>query len=437
MQRHRTSGGFSDSTAEYLWWNTLSGRGNPVSHTITHGDGNGTLIEMDDVTTPNFYERIADGNIINNPMSKVSLKYEWNDEGPNFRKDLGGVSYHGECNGHMPWIQPNVGLIPVHTGISTEQRERLKNDVATRARANAASGLSYDGMVALGELRENLSYLRNPFKTGLKLAKLLNRRVDRYTKGRQPWRLERAPTKSEVDYLSDLFLEFRFGAMPLVADLQKFALALLERRINSPRRTTRSWGVLQSSGVQWTELVGINDGAITASVDYTMDETYEVRVGFLDEVQSEISFNDKWGLNITHLPQAAWALLPLSFIVDRYFNVSNFIGAGIPTLGQKHLAEWLTIDEKVLLITEPRDAVFHVSGWYTEQDFTGSCQLQRVVRRRTPVAPAPTLTLRPSAVDWWKDAGQLLEMAVLIRQRLAPLYSCETWVQRAVSSKIF
>jgi hypothetical protein len=70
-----------------------------------------------------------------------------------------------------------------------------------------------------------------------------------------------------------------------------------------------------------------------------------VRAGILYEVSNPVvNFQYKYGLRFKDIPTTLWAVLPLSFMVDRFVNISNFFGGATNLLDPnvKILGAWVT-----------------------------------------------------------------------------------------------
>jgi hypothetical protein len=80
----------------------------------------------------------------------------------------------------------------------------------------------------------------------------------------------------------------------------------------------------------------------------------EVRAGILFEVDNPVeSVWYKYGLRLKDIPETAWNLLPLSFMVDHFINISQTI-RGITNLTDpsvKNLAAWITTKSNTVKTT--------------------------------------------------------------------------------------
>jgi hypothetical protein len=215
-----------------------------------------------------------------------------------------------------------------------------------------------------------------------------------------------------LDRLASLYLEFRFGLMPLVREAEAIALALTAAG-HSPRITSRSRSS-RSGDDSWVGT--LTAAGITYNWTDNRHRTVEIRSGFLYEHYFSAD-EDKWGLTALDIPKAAWQLIPLSFIVDRFLNVSSFIGALTPRGGTKILLSYTTITQtqdiartfgtsSVALYTQDRAAV-------------GNLRSRVVTKQRFDYVGPPALTIRTDNIRTM--AGEFLQLAdvfALVYQRI-------------------
>lgn len=200
------------------------------------------------------------------------------------------------------------------------------------------------GQVVLGELRETLNLLRNPFKTGTKLIEgLLTRRYNKikiyesylvaYNRKfsslteRKMW--ETWLSKNTMKNIGDLWLEFRFGVLPLMQDIEDTMKLLASICSFDDVQTHKAYGkseIALSEVRKWAGVYGVNQHTLHKSVDKAESI---IRFGYRTKVQDSTeslrSQVSESFLNIRDVPGTAWELMPWSFFIDYFVNVGSII----------------------------------------------------------------------------------------------------------------
>lgn len=190
------------------------------------------------------------------------------------------------------------------------------------------------GLVVLGELKKTLRLLAGALLTGMKALLALQtdvravwaklRRELSTLSNRQQ---RRAAVKRALKDVSDQYLQFTFGIQPLLNDIESFLSVIADRGIRrevirvSVKSQTISvedhkWNTLQSSG------------------DITSDLTKTVKiksrvVGVVEWERPGVSVTNitarDLGLSLREVVPALWELLPYSFLIDYFVNVSDVL----------------------------------------------------------------------------------------------------------------
>lgn len=183
----------------------------------------------------------------------------------------------------------------------------------------------------LGELRETLSMLKNPFASlkkflledGKRNLGMLN--AFRTYRKTGVW-LGKSGTHA-ADAAASTWLEYRYGLMPLIyaiQDLIKLAnekAKMFDPTIIRSKKSTLSTTTLKQVG--GTIVTGnILSGYV---VDFSHYMTAHASVQFRQNCPQ--SLPDKLGLTPRFIPELAWELTRASFIVDWWLEVGNWLGA--------------------------------------------------------------------------------------------------------------
>jgi len=142
-----------------------------------------------------------------------------------------------------------------------------------------------------------------------------------------------------------------------------------------------------------------------------------VRAGVLTDILCVNALN-LFGLD--SLAEAAWDLIPFSFIVDWFVDIGTFIAAWTPEMGLKPLASWYTV---ITDVTKERNigpwsgrVVKSGSSSYRNQNLTRFYQAKKTEQTITKSrVPDPRRSNIPTVNINISDA-KLLDLALILRQ---------------------
>lgn len=270
--------------------------------------------------------------------------------------------------------------------------------------ANKRLDNAYAGGVFLGELKESLSMLINPLKGGLKLLRNGFKRSKKFrTKARRK------------EYLSSWWLEARYGWMPLASDISE-----IHQRICLG--VQRSSKFFTTHGSEREEKALVTRGAFAPSsmwqVGYVRVETWKTRIrsthGWNYVVGHENGeLMSLMGLHYHDIPGIAWELVPLSFVVDWWFKVGDFLQYLRPTPYLYKQGEGYSVTTEYRRVYIPEWTKYKINGrsFSDVHPSKESCVItQNAYSRIIPTAPvsAPVLDTRFKSVKHLADAGALL-----------------------------
>lgn len=273
-----------------------------------------------DVVTPNFRQRVKSGAVINNPCSIVVDHQQVNGSGYASSLRLSNnwlYEVYGDGSVTQWYLQVCAGNLDYGDtspdGVS-ELISQLKHSALDRV-----DKTPYSFAEDIGELRETINFLRNSlgslaklssrYKRAVKHARLLNGRVIR----------------SLAEASANVWLEYRFAAMPLLRTTLNLYEALPEEVHRPRRQTARAFGKIDTSmSLQPQTIQYYSNNTCTFNVSTIVER--EVRVGCLYEVSNPLEdIYYKYGIRYKDIPETAWNLLPLSFMVDRVADISGTI----------------------------------------------------------------------------------------------------------------
>jgi len=308
---------------------------------IGHGVYNGIEETTKDVVTPNFHSRKAKGDIINNEFSSVKTEHSYSTTGWRVDKSVAcsavpgppadwqsGTGYYAlGVDKYARFAAPNTSRDAAQAS--------LLGIVSTRALANVVPA-EVQALVDLGERKQTMRLLRKPLGN-------LNKFISDVSSSRG---FKKSPYKAVGNYISDSWLRYRYGVMPLLLSIDGTMKAVTadkgHKRLTA--RASQSDTLSQTTKVETTTGGAYFDSTTTATNDIKID----ARAGILYE--HNFSIADAAGTTFHELPSTIYELIPYSFVVDWLANVGDFIRAMTPKADVKTLASWTkvtttTVDE--------------------------------------------------------------------------------------------
>lgn len=358
-----------------------------------------------DIVTKDYARRVKNGEVINNPMelhrfertisvlsgakahfaSKPEHRYEDGGEVPFI---FGASSLYGQ----LPLVQ--------HAGGDTADVENLYNLAGTQARANVAEP-DFEGLVFVAELRETLGMLRNPLGGLKKTLKKIRRR-----KRRQRFNKSR----TVADFISSHWLQYRYGIMPLVYDVEDAAKAVAYLGNNPKRYTARGYA---NDDVQLTRTDETALARYHATRNVKTRQRTKVRAGILYELDARNSF----GVGLQEVPKAVWEVVPFSFVVDWFVNTGDFVSAITPKGGVRELASWTSTE--VLQDTEARtECTFDTSDGWISTSSPRAFERFTTTRKHRTTDTGMALTYEERPFEGLLGAKRIADSFALIHQIL-------------------
>lgn len=222
--------------------------------------------------------------------------------------------------------------------LSTPSIPSLQNFPATlvnNAKNKAAIGIrgkiheqstAFTGLTMLGELRETLHMIRHP-------AEAMREYSNNFFKGMYAKKLTHSRQKFG-HMLANSWLEFTFGLVPFMSDVEAVADALIPKLDESRimRLTFTAQDASSSSSADTTSAGGlsitmprsqetINEASCRYLIGYRVKST-----GPLTNLQR---IKQLGGFNLQEVIPTAWELLPWSFFIDYFSNIGDVISANL------------------------------------------------------------------------------------------------------------
>jgi hypothetical protein len=327
---------------------------------------------------------------------------------------IGSYSTTGGSGGGINYLRRGDFLVPFGDYISASPGTSALTSAFIKARLGItnkynAEMASFSGGTALGELKETFQMLRSP-------AKALRNSIDHYRKDQQRW-IRKIKGERLRQAISGTYLEWTFGAMPLISDVAS-ALEAIRRLSEKPNSKTLSFSVPYESYSK----VATNQACYNA----VADGHNEVRVDIWCKQSGGVRFKGNFivdvaahpgrltGLDLDSFVPTVYNLLPYSFLVDYFSNVGDVLNAACSASARHN---WLSAT--YYIESEWRAVVIYHSP-KMELSARGFVGPKSVMMERTvPSLATAWSDFEVSMPGFDSDAGKWLNIAALIDARAA------------------
>lgn len=383
------------------------------SHDVFSGEEETTV----DVVTPNFHERQARGEIINNYFRNIKTSYNYGVTG--WRVDrvpaCSGSNIKFQTGTGFYSLGPNKqGYLLSPTTSNSDSRDgelaSLKALVSTRALAGVVPA-DVDLLVDLYEWKQTLRLIGNPVRSLYNyILRVRGKRSPRYWK-----RLSQKQQAIQlIEDISSKWLAYRYGIVPLCLSIQG-GIDIIRKPQTSPRITSRSSG----STVEYTDTASQTKSGtyFNSTLDKTTISSGSVRAYVLYE--HEMTLVERSGLHLSNLPNSIWEAIPFSFVADWFLNLGDWIRAVTPKAGVKTLATGVTVERRTYQrvdVTGTFNGVTNLAGTLKPDGFFDKDQIDKVRNpgiQATLSSKLPTITFETQ-----KDWVHLIDAITLVTSKL-------------------
>jgi len=328
----------------------------------------GTSETMFDIVVPEYTKRIANGEIVNNAMEYSKSVLTWGSVVQTMTNTypLDDVGYlriilTGYLGAQIDkYDTPVAGNVLMRENILKYaiSQDEVAHLAGVKAR-NEISNIDVQSLVTLAELHKTVALIAD-------VASSLAKFVRGITTGNLPMILQaigggrtgrggssrNSASKRMADNASSRWLQYRYGVIPLVMDVQG-AFKALRKLPPEPRRTARGFAT-RSLHRDW--LLQRNRNASAEGVEeYTFTFNQEVKARAYCLITAEVTYQSARDFGVTEFPLAVWELVPFSFIYDWFFTVGKWLEAVTPKVGIKILAEGVMIKSDRFLLRNLTD----------------------------------------------------------------------------------
>ena len=180
------------------------------------------------------------------------------------------------------------------------------------------------GLTFLGELRETVGMLRHPLKG-------LRQLTSEYLSGlrKNADRIRRKEKASKRKYLADAYLEYAFGWIPLIQDVNDIVEASILHLNDVEYVPVSGFASRDQATVAAPQTMNVANYGRLLRYQRTTQRSFVKCKGALRlkrEVDGPmVHFADSFGVGVMGFVPTVWELLPYSFLVDYFSNVGDML----------------------------------------------------------------------------------------------------------------
>lgn len=374
---------------------------------------------MSDVVQSNFKRRIADGEVIFNPMTQETNIVSGSGIGPKVRwtyPDVNlGQTYR--VDGNYPLLQI-LGKVPIdslagHMPLPGHDSVAATNAVIEASTKAQRLPTEANYLVTLAEFRQVMRLVPDVLGSWKRFLAAINRPPpvlrDRSHQTRELLRQVKAADRLLVNN----WLIMRFGVRPLIMDSLNLLKVLKKAYQDEPVRLTQRGQAAKDIG--WTVPVTGTYGVVVTSYTSTYTENIRVRAMRLVEVRLNALYDA--GLSLASIPEAAIDLVRFSFVLNWVINLNDFFSS-LGALSKPDLHDLggcyvLSIEQS--MVWQALSSVSTNPNYAIDRMTQGHVYVGRRVKRRINGLPPPKLAVRADPLKFTRDL-RLLDAVALLRQ---------------------
>lgn len=321
------------------------------------------------------------------------------------------VTLDGPILAMFGYLVPDLSL----AGLPSAWDQSLADQVLQNAYAKCNEPAQNVGVMA-AELRETLHFLKSPLGSLVTYCQ----KWYRHSITKKPVRYGRMRKRDAVSSLSDTWMSYRYGLRPMLKDVSDImkgtrqrTSALLAERAGVSRTDTTD------GGVGWVTVLGMK-----FLLKFTQTVTTKASAVCLyreNQNISDLEYSiDALGLDIWSAPSIAYEMIPLSFVLDWFWNVGTWLKAFQPNFRVMPQGHSVTCTKVVQddIVCIKASTVYGDYGMQVPCPVYPYTMQKRIVDRR----PNPIVSLLPSFVLKEFKFQRDMDALSLIWQRLPSVF---------------
>lgn len=371
--------------------------------------------QMVDTVTPGFQQLVADGEIVNKPMWQTSVVY-------GRLGDTGFESYLMDRGTKRVWsVDKDVAMqyfgSPGPIGLTRLNETNLIH-LAQTAALSGVQAPQLQSLVSIRELEQTFKLILNPVRGLVNLFKQAERDYRRDLKRygnringamkKRTWKQrqkslegikrmhDKRPTTitEKLEFIPEMVLCYNLGWKPTMMDLDAL-LHTIPALEEEARRTSRA---KKRDTATWSETKELQHSSYNKGVfRFTFTEECEVRAGVLYADGFDIA--QHFGTRLVDVPEAAWELIPLSFLIDYVVNVGDYLGSLRASSSRQMLAFYTTTTIKTKVEREWLDFL-PASPWIASRKPVGVSVVSFTAKTRSPDSFTGSLAFLPLSIGF-------------------------------------
>lgn len=381
-----------------------------------------------DTSTPDWKTVINSGKIINNDLLEMSYEgvYSPTEFVCNARQSTQLFKYTSKS-----WVDeikgadkdvPKLYASALAFASSDEGSLRAEAVTSSFARVDVSE---LEVLASLGEMPETVAWFKDVLRRLIALTAAFKKKqyleVLRLAKLRlrKPGAIKKS-TKKVGTSMEDFWMEWRYAVRPLVFEVQAY-LAALDSKVEKAIRKT---AVKKSFSVTHQESNLVFQGILPVQVLQESTISRSISAGVLYQLQP-----DKMGwwthLGLDAPTSAYWAVWPLSFVYDWFFNIGEWIASWEPRVGLTPLTNWVvetrTVEDNYTfypgVITSDTWEGFTIIDQSVTKQGGKYCKTQTKTRWANPDRQIlPTFRMKEL------DTAQVLDLTIIGRKLISGLF---------------
>lgn len=258
----------------------------------------------------------------------------------------------------------------------------------------------------LAEISSTVNMLAAPLKPLVKLmnemyAEALGRPLKRTSNAAHKKSSRKSKGRLE-DTLANLWLSYRYGAVPLIMDIQTL-MGLLKNPQTHKRGVLERRKAGRGGSTTVTTVKVEKIGLVNAKWNEDVTSTTRINAGVY--FVNTFDWTSKFGGDVFDVPSLVYNLVPLSFVLDWAYNFGDFLQAARPRMNTSPLGTYTSYMDEVHFHRTPIEVFLNGTPEISATKFNllaaGSYRgiTSKYVRLVGPPVPINTVGIKPGIFD--------------------------------------